>query len=80
MMIGSIMMLIAIEAARPERSKPRIRIQVAKMNRPARIDGSAVMASTTVRTEPAGRLARLVEEHRAGQPQRHGEDERQARS
>ena len=55
-MIGSIMMLTAMAAARPDRSKPRIRIQVAKMNRPARIDGSAVMASTTVRTNRENRL------------------------
>ena len=56
MMIGSIMMLTAMAAARPDRSKPRIRIQVAKMNSPARIEGSAVMASTTVRTNRENRL------------------------
>ena len=56
MMIGSIMMLIAIDAARPERSNPRIRIHVAKMNRPARMEGSAVIAVTTVRTRPAARF------------------------
>jgi hypothetical protein len=55
MMIGSIMMLTASAAARPERWKPRIRIHVAKMNSPARIDGSAVIAVTTERTRPVVR-------------------------
>ena len=49
-MIGSIMMLTANEAARPERSRPRINTHVAKMKRPATIDGSAVIAVTTERT------------------------------
>ena len=56
MMMGSIMMLIAIEAASPERGNPRISTHVAKMNNPARIDGSAVIAVTTVRTNPVARL------------------------
>uniref|UniRef100_A0A6J7PZE2 Unannotated protein n=1 Tax=freshwater metagenome TaxID=449393 RepID=A0A6J7PZE2_9ZZZZ len=55
-MMGSIMMLMAREAAKPDRSNPRMSTQVAKMKRPARIEGSAVIAVTTLRTSPRIRL------------------------
>ena len=54
-MIGSIIRLTANDAARPERSKPRISTHVAKMKRPAMIDGSAVIAVTTDRTSSVNR-------------------------
>ncbi len=50
MMIGSIITEIASAAAKPDFPRPRMRIHVARMNRPATIDGSAVIASAMVRT------------------------------
>jgi hypothetical protein len=48
--IGSIITLIASAAARPDRGSPRVRTTNARMNSPATMDGSAVIASATVRT------------------------------
>ena len=49
-MIGIIMIVIAKDAARPLRSKPNDTTHRLRTNRPATIDGSAVIASTRVRT------------------------------
>ena len=50
-MMGSIMTLIAREAANPDFGTPNIKMAVAKMNRPATMEGRAVIASTMVRTK-----------------------------
>lgn len=55
MTIGSIITLIAKPAARPDFCMPRPRIQVAYTIRPATIEGSAVIASTIVRTNRENR-------------------------
>ncbi len=49
-MTGSIITLIANAAANPDRGNPRNKMTVTRMNRPATIDGNAVIDSTTVRT------------------------------
>lgn len=43
---GIIRIASAIEPAKPDGPKPRIRIQTERMNRPATIDGMPVMTST----------------------------------
>ena len=50
MMIGNDITLSASAAAKPDRGRPRISTYRLKTNRPATTDGSAVIASTTVRT------------------------------
>ena len=49
-MIGSIITLIASDAASPDRGNPRNRITMTRMNSPATMEGRAVIDSTTVRT------------------------------
>src|SRR6185312_17052218 len=53
MMIGNIITLMASPAANPDLTSPRARIAEARMNSPATMEGSAVIASTTVRTNRA---------------------------
>ncbi len=48
--IGIIITVRASEAAKPLFSKPRVMITTPRMKRPATMDGSAVIASTRVRT------------------------------
>ncbi len=48
--IGIIITVSASEAANPLLSNPKVRITMPRMNRPATIEGSAVIASTRVRT------------------------------
>ncbi len=48
--IGIIITVSAREAAKPLFSQPSVTITMPRMNRPATIDGSAVIASTSVRT------------------------------
>jgi hypothetical protein len=71
MMIGNIMMLIMI-GGQTRAFESEDQDQVAKMNRPARIEGSAVIAVTTVRTGDFAYSLRYT----AG-TQRHGEDQGQ---